>query len=147
MFHRCFGGITGPGMGSNEMATTLKTGSAYMIVAAGIWKRTAARRAQWMRDPLNVGPAAGTKVFGIAAVNSTAAGPATGRVKPVDQPVETVTECLIAGGRHGRCEYREYPAQSNTLSRLGSRAPELALRFDDKRVPGHFPRLRQPEQV
>jgi hypothetical protein len=63
-----------------------------MVIAAGIWKRPAANRAQGMSDELDVGPAGGTKVLSVPSGNPAAASPAARRVEPVHQPIETIHE-------------------------------------------------------
>jgi hypothetical protein len=45
-----------------------------------------------MGNELNVLPAAGAKIFRIAAVDPAAAGAATRRIEPIHQPIETISQ-------------------------------------------------------
>jgi hypothetical protein len=63
-----------------------------VVIAAAIWKRAAADRAQGMADELNLRPAGRAKIFSVAAVNTAGASPTARRIKPVDQPIEAIRQ-------------------------------------------------------
>ena len=85
-------GIAAPGPGVEEMGQASQTSSAMMVISAGIEERPATHVAQWMRNEPDLRPTRTAKVLGIAAVDSAAASAATGRVKPINQPIKTIRQ-------------------------------------------------------
>jgi hypothetical protein len=63
-----------------------------MVIPAGVEKRAAAQVAQWMRYEPDPRPTLAAKVLSIAAVDSAPASAATGRIKPVNQPIKTIRQ-------------------------------------------------------
>jgi len=63
-----------------------------MIIPARIEEWSAANIAQWMRNEPDLRPTPAAQVFSIAAVDSTAASTATGRIKPINQPIKTIRQ-------------------------------------------------------
>jgi len=61
-----------------------------MVVAAGIHERTATEVTQGMAHEPDLRPARAAKVFSVTPMDSAAAGTATRRVKPVNQPVQPI---------------------------------------------------------
>jgi hypothetical protein len=72
-----------------------------MIFAARIRKRASADIAQRMGNQLDIALAHGAKIFGVAAMNSPAAGPATGRIEPVHDPIKTICQRWMSRALHG----------------------------------------------
>jgi hypothetical protein len=87
-----FARITSPGARGDKLRRPGKTRATGVIVAAGIGKWAAAKMTQGMGNELNVLPAAGAKIFRIAAVDPAAAGAATRRIEPIHQPIETISQ-------------------------------------------------------
>jgi hypothetical protein len=84
--------IATPSPGADEIGLAGQTSSATMVISAGVEERLAAQVAQWMRNEPDLRPTHAAQVLGIAAVDSTAASTATGRIKPVHQPIKTICE-------------------------------------------------------
>jgi len=84
--------IAAPSSGADEIGLAGQTSSAMMIIPAGVEERAAANIAQWMRNEPDLRPTRAAQVFSIAAVDSTAASTATGRIKPIDQPIKTIRQ-------------------------------------------------------
>jgi hypothetical protein len=72
-----------------------------MIAAARVGKGPAADATQRMENALNLPPTSLAKIFGVAAVNSSAAGSTTRRIEPVHQPIEAISQGWICGKLHG----------------------------------------------
>jgi hypothetical protein len=100
MLCRFFPWITGPGAGPAKVWSARKTNSAPMIISTRIWKWPSTKRTQRMGDKLDIRPAGGAEILFIAAVDETAARPTPRRIKPIDQPVQSVGKRLIASGCH-----------------------------------------------
>ena len=117
MLCRFFSWVTGPGMGPGEVWIARKTNSARMIIPTRIWKWPSTKRTQRMRNKLDMRPTGGAEIFAIAAVDETAARPATRRIKPIDQPVYSVGKRWMAGGCHRRL-YKTKSQQPSEADRL-----------------------------
>jgi hypothetical protein len=63
-----------------------------MVIPAGIEERASAQVAQWMSNKPDLRPTRAAQVLSIAAVDSTAASTATGRIKPINQPIKTISQ-------------------------------------------------------
>jgi hypothetical protein len=61
-----------------------------MVFPAGVEERAAAHVTQWMRNEPDPRPTGAAQVLSITAVDSAAASAATWRVKPINQPIETI---------------------------------------------------------
>src|SRR5262245_60079220 len=85
-------GIAAPGPGAEEIGHAGQTSSAMMVIPAGTDERAAAHVTQWMRNEPDLRPTRTAKVLSIAAVDSAVASAATGRVKPINQPIETIRQ-------------------------------------------------------
>lgn len=97
--------ITSPGASGDEVGRAPKADAANVIVAAGVGKGPAAKRAQRMGNRLNQLPAGGAKIFRVAALDAPRAGAAARRIEPVHQPVEAVREgrMSVQFHRQGDC--------------------------------------------
>jgi len=84
--------ITAPSSGAEEIGLAGQTNSAMMVISAGVEERAAAQVAQWMRNEPDPRPTRAAQVLSIAAVDSAAASAATGRIKPVNQPIKTIRQ-------------------------------------------------------
>jgi hypothetical protein len=80
-----------------------RTGKAYtakVIGAAGVRKRPPANIAQRVSNKVNLPPASGAKTLRVGTVNATAAAATPRRVKPIDQPVETLGDAQVRSCAH-----------------------------------------------
>jgi hypothetical protein len=82
--------IAAPSPGACEMREARQTNTAKMIIAAGVEERPAADVTQGMSNELDLRPTRTAQVFSIAAVDPAAARTATGRIKPVNQPIKSI---------------------------------------------------------
>jgi hypothetical protein len=63
-----------------------------VVIPAGVEEGAAAHVAQWMRYEPDVRPTRAAQVLGVPAIDPTAASAATGRIKPVNQPIKTIRQ-------------------------------------------------------
>jgi hypothetical protein len=86
-------GITAPSSGAEEIRLACQTSSTRMVIAAGVKERPSTKVAQWMRNKPDLRPTTAAQGLNIAAGDSAATSTATGRIKPVNQPIKTLCEC------------------------------------------------------
>jgi len=84
--------IAAPGPSAEEIRQAGQTSGAMMVVPAGIEEWAATHITQWMRNQPDLRPTRTAQILGIAAVDSAAASAATGRVKPVNQPIKAIRQ-------------------------------------------------------
>jgi hypothetical protein len=61
-----------------------------VIISARVQERAPTEVAERMRNEADLGPARGTKIFGIPPIDSLAARTASRRIKPINQPIEAI---------------------------------------------------------
>src|SRR5919106_6943581 len=123
-------GIAGPGPGANEVRGTRQTSSAEVIISARVQEWAPTDRAQRMGNEAYLRPARGAEVFCIPPIDSAAASAASRRVKPVNQPIETIRKCRPQNWIHDNFESIRwsYPSQARKV-RFTGRKSHVFARF------------------
>jgi hypothetical protein len=84
--------VAAPSPGAGEIGRARQASSALMVISLRVREGTAAPVAQWMSNEPDLWPTVAAKVFSISPVDCAAASTATGRIKPIDQPIKTICQ-------------------------------------------------------
>jgi hypothetical protein len=87
--------VAAPSSGAGEIRQAGQTNRAMMVIPAGVEERAPANVAQRMRNEPDPRPTRPAQVLGISAVDSAAASTATGRIKPINQPIKTIRQSYV----------------------------------------------------
>jgi len=87
--------VAAPSSGAGEIRQAGQTNRAMMVIPAGVEERAPANVAQRMRNEPDPRPTRAAQVLGISAVDSAAASTATGRIKPINQPIKTIRQSYV----------------------------------------------------
>src|SRR5262249_1372404 len=87
--------VAAPSSGAGEIRPAGQTNRAKSGAPTVVEERAAANVAERMRNDPDLRPTRAAQVLGIPAVDSAAASAATGRIKPINQPIKTVRQRYV----------------------------------------------------